>query len=84
MIPPSFILEGLQNDAISPHLTQPEAEKPKSRMKVRVEELSSGCRLYVPREWGRRGSIRGASRPGTFSICQFVKPAVGHFPPVCR
>lgn len=72
------------NEALHPSERRSEWEQRNSCMKVKVEQLPSGCRLYVPRDWGRRGSIRGASRPGTFSLCQFVKPAAGHFPPTCR
>jgi hypothetical protein len=64
MIPPSFILEGLKDDALCPHRPRPEAEQPNSRMKVKVEQLSSGCRLYMPQCW-RQGVSKGIySTPG--------------------
>jgi hypothetical protein len=92
-MPPNWICEVLErrrtegggsDEVLYPSQRRSEGEQPNSRMKVKVEQLSSGCRLYVPRDWGRRGSKRSGVRPGTPSIYQFAKRGSGQFSPACR
>lgn len=82
MMPPNWICEVLERRRAGENLddqadgqygTGPETVQANIRVKARVEQLSSGCCLYVPQSWKRRVSGRSCLKLGTASVHEFVK-----------